>query len=119
MSTNSNTNLHTGDFPNQYITGNIAYTSSAISGTTYSITPNTAYVTVTTDCNFSNVLSTNADDIQFSDGTRIKDTLNKINERLSILKPDPAKLEKYEALRKAYDHYLFLEKLLHEEENKK
>lgn len=41
--------------------------------------------------------------------------LTTIEERLAILNPDPAKLEKYEALKKAYDHYKLLEKLLNEE----
>ena len=36
----------------------------------------------------------------------------KINERLAILVPDPAKLEKYAALKKAYEHYKTLEELI-------
>jgi hypothetical protein len=52
-------------------------------------------------------------DIKIGD-VSIKDLLETIMERLAILQPDPAKLEKYEALRKAYDHYKLMEKLLHE-----
>lgn len=37
--------------------------------------------------------------------------LETIEKRLAILVPDPEKLEKYEALRKAYDHYKLLEAL--------
>ena len=37
--------------------------------------------------------------------------LKKIEERLLILKPDPERLAKYEALKSAYDHYLLMEKL--------
>jgi hypothetical protein len=48
-------------------------------------------------------------------GVSLIDTLQKIQDRLAILQPDPAKLEKFEALRKAYDNYKLLEKLLHEE----
>ena len=39
-----------------------------------------------------------------------------IEKRLAILQPDPAKLEKWEALQKAYAHYKLLEALLHEED---
>jgi hypothetical protein len=49
------------------------------------------------------------------DGVSVGETLKKINERLSILVPDPAKLEKYAALKAAYEDYLLLEKLCHEE----
>lgn len=45
--------------------------------------------------------------------------LTKIQERLSILVPDPKRLEKYEALRQAYEHYKTLEALCLEEENGK
>ena len=41
--------------------------------------------------------------------------LENIENRLAILVPNPAKLEKYEALRKAYDHYILLEKLIGED----
>ena len=37
-----------------------------------------------------------------------------IEKRLAILTPDPKKLEKYEALQKAYDHYKLMEKLCHD-----
>jgi hypothetical protein len=40
--------------------------------------------------------------------------IDEIERRLAILVPDPAKLEKYEALREAYDHYKLLEALLNE-----
>lgn len=45
-------------------------------------------------------------------GKSILDTISKIEERLLILQPDPAKLEKYEALRKAYEQYKILESLI-------
>jgi hypothetical protein len=44
-------------------------------------------------------------------GISIVDTLDAINKRLAILVPDPAKLEHFESLRKAYDHYKLLESL--------
>jgi hypothetical protein len=44
-------------------------------------------------------------------GVSLTDTLKTIEKRLSILVPDPKKLAKYEALRKAYEHYKTLEAL--------
>lgn len=41
----------------------------------------------------------------------IKDFMTKMEERLAILVPDPKKLEQFEALRRAYDHYKLMEKL--------
>lgn len=48
-------------------------------------------------------------------GKSLKNFMEKVEERLLILQPDPAKLEKYEALRKAYEHYKLLEKLVQED----
>jgi hypothetical protein len=48
------------------------------------------------------------------DGKSLKNFMDKMEERLAILVPDPAKLEKFEALKKAYDHYKLLEALCHE-----
>lgn len=44
-------------------------------------------------------------------GVSILETLDKIEKRLAILRPDPEKLEHFEALRKAYEHYKTLEAL--------
>ena len=49
-------------------------------------------------------------------GRSITKMLEKIEDRLAILQePDPAKLEKYVALKKAYEQYKLLEKLIGEE----
>ena len=45
-------------------------------------------------------------------GRSLGKLLETIEDRLAILTPDPAKLEKYEALKKAYDHYKLMEKLI-------
>lgn len=46
-------------------------------------------------------------------GRSLEKLLEKIEDRLAILQdPDPAKLEKHAALKKAYDHYKLLEKLI-------
>lgn len=50
------------------------------------------------------------------DGVSVKETLEKISDRLTILIPDPEKLEKYAALKEAYDHYKLMEALLNESE---
>lgn len=44
-------------------------------------------------------------------GVSFKETIETINKRLLILTPDPAKLEQFEALRKAYEHYKTMEAL--------
>ena len=49
-------------------------------------------------------------------GADIAETLRTIQDRLSILIPDPARLEKYEALKQAYEHYKTLEALCVEED---
>jgi len=54
-----------------------------------------------------------ADDYMIQ-GQSIKNLLEKINERLAILVPDSKKLEKYAALKEAYEHYKLLEKLCSE-----
>jgi hypothetical protein len=51
-------------------------------------------------------------------GVSLIDLMNGITDRLSILQPSPEKLEKYEALRQAYEHYKTLESLLYDENNK-
>lgn len=43
--------------------------------------------------------------------------LEKLEDRFAIISdPDPKKLEKFKALKKAYDHYKLMEKLIGEEE---
>jgi len=48
-------------------------------------------------------------------GRSMKKLLDGIEQRLSILVPDPKKLERYEALKQAYEHYKTLEALCNEE----
>ena len=49
------------------------------------------------------------------DGKSLKNFMTKMEERLAILVPDPAKLEQFEALKKAYEHYKLMEKLCQEQ----
>jgi hypothetical protein len=50
-------------------------------------------------------------------GVSLAKLIEQIQDRLAILVPDPAKLEKYEALKKAYNHYKLLEKLIGDDED--
>jgi hypothetical protein len=45
------------------------------------------------------------------DGKSLKEFMTKMEQRLSILVPDPEKLEKFEALKRAYEHYKTMESL--------
>lgn len=47
-------------------------------------------------------------------GVDLGKLLEKIEDRLAILVPDPNKLEKFEALKRAYEHYKVLEALCEE-----
>jgi len=49
------------------------------------------------------------------DGKSLKEFMTKMEQRLSILVPDPKKLEKFEALKKAYEHYKTMESLCFDE----
>jgi hypothetical protein len=48
------------------------------------------------------------------DGKSLKEFMNKMEERLAILVPDPKKLEQFAALKKAYEHYKLMEQLCQE-----
>jgi len=60
----------------------------------------------------------NADADIMIGGRSMKKLLEGIEQRLSILVPDPKKLERYEALKQAYEHYKTLEALCNEEPKK-
>jgi hypothetical protein len=49
------------------------------------------------------------------DGQSLKEFMKKMEQRLAILVPNPAKLEKFEALKKAYEHYKTMESLCFDE----
>ena len=94
----------------QYSYGNINInTTAGYNGTWGSITGSSVLTTnssglhVTSDAEFEG-------DVKIK-GVSILETLGKIEKRLSILRPDPEKLEHFESLRKAYEHYKTLEAL--------
>ena len=49
------------------------------------------------------------------DGKSLKNFMETLEKRLAILIPDPAKLEQFAALKKAYEHYKLMEKLCQEQ----
>lgn len=98
--------------------GNITIGTSSGSngswGSTYSTTTSPMWVnsgknaiTVSGDAEFEG-------DIKWK-GRSLGKMLEAIEDRLAILTPDPKKLEKYEALKKAYNHYKLMEKLIGED----
>lgn len=50
-------------------------------------------------------------------GQNLAETLQRIQDRLAILVPNPKLLDKYEALQQAYEHYKILEALCVEQYN--
>lgn len=50
-------------------------------------------------------------------GANLAETLQRIQDRLAILVPNPKLLDKYEALQQAYEHYKILEALCVEQYN--
>lgn len=112
-----------------YYTGGVATVStvSADMGDAISFGDNSGTFTVGTDTlgdmNFDYDPSiTVPEDADIKIGDRsLKTFMDTMEKRLAILQPDPAKLEKFEALKKAYEHYKHLESLceLEEEESKK
>ena len=80
------------------------YTTSGLNGTSWSnITSATPGLHVSGAAEFEG-------DVKIK-GVSILETLQKIEKRLSILRPDPEKLAHFEALKKAYEHYKTLEAL--------
>jgi hypothetical protein len=101
--------------------GNITISNGGSSGSAfYSNGAGNSWATITSGTNTPSLKVTG--DAEFEEDIKIKGisvlkTLEAINKRLAILQPDPAKLEKFEALKKAYDHYKLLEALCHEEKS--
>lgn len=86
------------------------YISSGAGGNnTWSNTPTSPSVNITSD----GIDMAAGTDIKV-DGKSLKEFMNKMEERLAILVPDPAKLEQFAALKKAYEHYKLMESLCQE-----
>jgi len=105
-----------GSLPNHSITNNI--NNTMMSGQSYYYSNTTAPLTtgpittgpITTGNTNGCITATD----MILGGVSVGETLKKIQDRLSILVPDPSKLENYAALKAAYENYLLLEKLCQE-----
>ena len=124
LNANSPYNYTTGATGNVTIPSG-SYLASGTGSTSYTLNTGAGYngswvtassgptptITVTGDAKFDG-------DITWK-GRDLGKLLETIEKRLAILTPDPKKLEKYEALQKAYAHYKLLEALCHEDEDDK
>jgi hypothetical protein len=91
------------------------------------INSNTQWATGTSGYTFNNTITPNTVNISTTgiemaagtdikiDGHSLKEFMKKMEQRLAILVPDPKKLEKFEALKKAYEHYKTMESLCFDE----
>lgn len=99
ISTINNINSNT-----QWTTGTSGYTIN----NGYGVSPSTVHITNT------GIDMAAGTDITV-DGQSLKEFMKKMEQRLAILVPDPTKLEKFEALKKAYEHYKTMESLCFDE----
>ena len=120
--------VNAGGFAGTGATGNVTIPNSFYVSTGATYTYNTgagmngSWGTVTSSSTTPSIKVTG--DAEFEGSVKVKGkdlakSLEAIEKRLAILVPDPAKLEKFEALKKAYDHYKLLEALCHENEDAK
>jgi hypothetical protein len=84
---------------------------------TYTISGNSNYSNNTVNISTTGIEMQEGTDIKFG-GQSLKEFMTKMEQRLAILVPDPKKLEKFEALQKAYEHYKTMESLCFDEEEK-
>ena len=128
-SVNAGGNLGAGATGNVTIPSGAFYASNGAAQTTYTLNTGAGYngtawatisntgigatpsIKVTGDAEFEGKITVKGKDLAKS--------LEAIEKRLAILVPDPKKLDKFEALKKAYDHYKLLEALCHEVEDDK
>lgn len=91
------------------------YTTSGYSLGTYAASPWTVGANQTTNSGTLHISGDNPD-IMLGDKSMAK-WMESVNARLHILEPKKELLEKYDALKQAYEHYKTLEALLHENDN--
>jgi len=123
-------NMSTLTIPSPAYTGNVTISGTSGSNYTYTVgaTGASGYFYNTPGMNGSSFISASPSsgltvkgDAEFEGDVKIQGhsilhVLKKLEDRLAILQePDPAKLEKYAALKKAYDHYKTLERLIGED----
>jgi len=92
-----------GTIPTSSLNGTY-YTTNGTSGSNWATLNNSqSSLNVKGDAEFEGKVKVNGQDLG--------EFMETISKRLAILVPDPEKLEHFEALKKAYDHYKMLEKL--------
>jgi len=127
---NDDTKTYTINIPDYHVAGSIdgltvggTIDSTGSYATTYTTTDTypTSF-TFDTINDFDSGITIAEGDLNINDkgdvkiGNRsLKTFMDTMEKRLAILQPDPDKLEKFEALRKAYEHYKTVEALCHDD----
>ena len=99
--------------PSTWTVSNTSATSGTVSYTTAS---NGWYTSNPVNITGNGITMPQDGDIKIGDKS-LKEFMLKMEERLAILVPDPKKLEKFEALKRAYENYKLMEKLCQEDED--
>jgi hypothetical protein len=123
MSYSSGIDTITLDSSTMYSSNTITLPSSSYAigaaGSTLYSTGTGSYAWNTTTSSSVNITGAGIDMADGTDitvgGKSLKEFMNKLEERLAILVPDPKKLEQFEALKKAYEHYKLMESLCQEQ----
>jgi hypothetical protein len=110
------------DTSNMYSSNTITLPTTTTSNYTIgSASSSNYYITGAGGYNTSSSVNISSDGIDMAagtdikvDGKSLKEFMNKMEERLAILVPDPKKLEQFAALKKAYEHYKLMEQLCQE-----
>lgn len=116
----SNITVANGGYATSASTGSVLLSNGSNGTGYYTLSGAGTYPSWTTNMTQNNIQvgKVNITDSDITiDGISLRDTLNKLQERLAILVPDPKKLEQYEALKQAYEHYKTLEGLCSSTEN--
>ena len=122
-------NVNTITLPSPSTTFTYSGMGATVGGITTinNINSNTQWATGTSGYTFNNTITPNTVNISTTgiemaagtdikiDGHSLKEFMKKMEQRLAILVPDPKKLEKFEALKKAYEHYKTMESLCFDE----
>jgi hypothetical protein len=115
------------DFTSMSNTITLPSSAYSVGGAGIGYSANTQWATGTNGYTFTNTTAPNTVNISNTgidmaagadikiDGKSLKEFMTKMEQRLSILVPDPAKLEKFQALKKAYEHYKTMESLCFDE----
>ena len=117
------------DASTMYSSNTITLPSTTITNGGYTIGSSGQFYTTGINGNNWNTITTTTPSVNISsdgidmaagtdikvDGKSLKEFMNKMEERLAILIPDPKKLEQFAALKKAYEHYKLMESLCQEQ----